>query len=93
LEALSAAGESPPERQRQTLLNSYAELQYRLRGGGKCSVCRAPVRHVVPVKAERPDGRSLNYGCLCTRCLEAEKKLSTKVETGIGRAVLEFTAR
>jgi len=93
LEDLWSSRESPPELQRRSLLASYAELKYRLCGGGKCGVCRAPVRHVVPVKCEREDGTVSSYACLCTRCFEAEKKLSRKVAVGIGRAVEEITAK
>ena len=32
-----------------TLIQCYAELQFKLNGGSKCPVCRAHVRHVVPV--------------------------------------------
>lgn len=57
----------------------YAELQYKMRGGGKCSQCRAPVRHALKVRAERTDGSTRTYVCLCTRCLVAEEALSTRV--------------
>jgi hypothetical protein len=57
----------------------YAELQYKTRGGGKCSQCRAPVRHALKVRAERTDGSTRTYVCLCTRCLVAEEALSTRV--------------
>jgi hypothetical protein len=57
----------------------YAEMQYKTRGGGKCSQCRAPVRHALKIRAERTDGSTRTYVCLCTRCLVAEEALSTRV--------------
>lgn len=61
------------------LLAWYGELQYKTRGPGKCSQCRAPVRHALKVRAERTDGSTRTYVCLCTRCLVAEESLSTRV--------------
>jgi len=61
------------------LLSWYAELQYKTRGGGKCSQCHAVVRHALKVRAERTDGSTRTYLCLCTRCLVAEETLSTRV--------------
>jgi hypothetical protein len=57
----------------------YAELRYQTCGGGKCSLCRTPVRHALKVRAERTDGSTRTYVCLCTRCLIAEEALSTRV--------------
>ena len=61
------------------LLAWYAELQYKTRGGSKCSQCRAPVRHALKVRAEREDGSTRTYVCLCTRCLVAEEALAKRV--------------
>jgi hypothetical protein len=70
-----AAPDSFPECGRD-LLTWYAELQYKTRGGGKCSQCGAVVRHALKVRAERTDGSTRTYLCLCTRCLVAEETLS-----------------
>jgi hypothetical protein len=61
------------------LLAWYAELQYKTRGGGRCSQCRAPVRHALKVRADRYDGSTRTYLCLCTRCLVAEEAQSIRV--------------
>ena len=90
LESLAEHG-GHPSRRLEKILNSYAELQYRLHGGGKCSVCRASVRHVIPVRVERHDGLVSDFHCLCTRCLEAEKKTSRRVSLTIGKSVLVYT--
>ena len=90
LQALAdVVDEGPSARQQKTLL-SYAELQYQLHGGGRCSMCRASVRHVLPVTAEHTDGTIAEFGCLCTRCLEGERVVSNRVTLTIGRARLEY---
>jgi hypothetical protein len=63
----------------QALLLWYAELQFRTRGGGRCSECGSPVRHALKVRAERHDGSTRTYLCLCTRCLVAEEALAGQV--------------
>jgi bacterioferritin-associated ferredoxin len=73
------------------LLFSFAELKFRMGGGGKCSVCRAHVRHVLPVEVERENGTRASYECLCTRCLVAEKMQATRVTLRIGNASVEYT--
>ena len=60
------------------LLRSYAELQYKLNGGGRCAICRAHVRHVIPAQVEQADGTAKDYSCLCTRCFEGERALSSR---------------
>lgn len=60
-------------------------------GGGKCPLCTAHVRHVVPVFVRRPDGQSLQYDCLCQRCLQGEIGLSEEVELRIGDACVRYT--
>ena len=92
LEALADKDDLPARRQRR-LLMSYAEFRFKMRGGGKCSVCRASVRHVLPVKVERLNGTMLEYPCLCTRCIEAEKPLSRRVSMEIGQARIEWVAQ
>lgn len=61
------------------LLYWYAELQFRTRGGRRCSQCGAPVRHALKIRAERHDGSTRTYLCLCTRCLIAEEAVSGRV--------------
>lgn len=73
------------------LLFSFAELKFRMGGGGKCSVCRAHVRHVLPVEVERENGTHSSYECLCTRCLVAEKVSASRVTLRIGHAKVEYT--
>lgn len=73
------------------LLFSFAELKFRIGGGGKCAVCRAHVRHVLPVEVERENGARVTYDCLCTRCLVAEKMQATRVTLRIGNACVEYT--
>ena len=63
----------------EELLGWYAELQYKTRGGGRCSQCRAPVRHALKIRADRQDGSTRTYLCLCTRCLVAEEAVSHRI--------------
>ena len=63
----------------QELLTWYAELQFKTRGGWRCSQCGTPVRHALKVRAERCDTSTRTYLCLCTRCLVAEEALSWHV--------------
>lgn len=87
-----ADGEELPTRRKRNLLMSYAELQYKLHGGSRCAMCNTPVRHVLPVLAERTNGREIRYPCLCTRCLEAEKAVSKRVVLRIGEAIVEYVS-
>ena len=73
------------------LLFSFAELKFRIAGGGKCSVCRAHVRHVLPVEVERDNGTRASFECLCTRCLVAEKVSAHRVVLRVGSAKVEYT--
>src|SRR3954462_9110345 len=70
------------------LIQCYAELQFRLNGGTKCPVCRAHVRHIVPVSAKKDDGTCKDYKCLCTRCFEAERATSKCVVMSMGDATV-----
>jgi len=88
LEVLADSEDLPARRQRNLLL-SYAELRYKVRGGSRCEVCTTPVRHVVPVVAQRLSGVEVSYDCLCVRCLEAEKAVSRRVVLQIGDAMVE----
>ena len=80
-----------PDKRVAKVLNSYAELRFRLDGGGKCTVCGASVRHTIPVKAEHEDGTVSSFTCLCTRCLEAERAVSARVTLTVGRAMLVYS--
>ena len=91
LQALADCVNDGPSDRQQKILLSYAELQYQLHGGGRCSMCHASVRHVLPVTAEHTDGTIAEFGCLCTRCLEGERVVSNRVTLTIGRARLEYT--
>jgi hypothetical protein len=88
LEALADSAAAPSGKK---LLFGYAELKYRMEGGGRCTLCRAPVRHVVPVFSRRDDGQSVAYDCLCQRCLLGEVALATEVEQRIGAARVRYT--
>ncbi len=90
LESLAETG-GHPDKRLEKILASYAELQYRINGGGHCAVCRAAVRHVLPVRVEHADGSVADYTCLCTRCLQAERVLSDRVTLTVGRARLVYT--
>lgn len=92
LEALAEPGDVPGLRQRNVLF-SYAELQYRLHGGGRCAMCRSAVRHVMPVYVEHADGTIAEYACLCTRCLEGEKPRANRITLSVGNTLLEYGPR
>ncbi|MBI2678224.1 MAG: hypothetical protein HYX28_05545 [Candidatus Koribacter versatilis] len=90
LEALAdAADAGTPDDSK--LLYGYAEMKYRMAGGGKCAICRSHVRHVVPVFAKREDGKEVAYDCLCQRCLVGEIGLALEVELRIGDASVRYT--
>jgi hypothetical protein len=72
------------------LMASYAELQFRLHGGSRCSICNAHVRHVLPVAIEHEDGSVNEYACLCTRCLQAEKVSAKKITLRAGQTAVEY---
>lgn len=91
LQALADSADAGPSMRQQKILLSYAELQYQLHGGGRCAMCHASVRHVLPVIAEHTDGTIAEYRCLCTRCLEGERVVSSRVTLTIGHAHLEYT--
>jgi hypothetical protein len=75
------------------LLRSYAELQYKLNGGGHCGLCRAHVRHVIPARVERKDGSIKEFSCLCTRCFEGERASCEKLILQMGEAKVEYRPR
>jgi hypothetical protein len=76
-----------------TLIQCYAELQFKLNGGTKCPVCRAHVRHIVHVRAEKQDGTAKEFNCLCTRCFEAERATSKAVIMKMGDATVTYFPR
>jgi hypothetical protein len=90
LEALAEAAHAA-KRKEDKLLFGYAELKYRMAGGGRCALCKAHVRHVVPVQARRADGEAIAYECLCQRCLQGEIGLAEEVELRIGDASVRYT--
>jgi hypothetical protein len=75
------------------LLRSYAELQFKLNGGGRCTMCRAHVRHVIPAHVAKPDGSSQDYACLCTRCFEGERAMCETLVLQMGEARVEYRPR
>jgi hypothetical protein len=91
LESLAETG-GHPDKRLEKILSSYAELRYRLNGGGQCSICRASVRHVLSVRAEHTDGSIRDFQCLCTRCMQAERALSIRVTVTVGKASLVYAA-
>ncbi len=77
--------DASPVRARE-MLSSYAEVRFRINGGGRCSMCRAHVRHVLPVHVRRADGDEVDFDCLCQRCLSGEKATAQSVDIHVGRA-------
>ena len=76
-----------------SLIQCYAELQFKLNGGAKCGMCRAHVRHVVPVRAEYQDGTTKEFSCLCNRCFEGERGVCKVVVLQLGDASVEHYPR
>ena len=91
LRALEENADLTPEERQVTLLQAYAELQYSLRGGARCSACGAHVRHALPVTVERK-GKTHHCDCLCVRCLEAEKAAAGEVTLRVGKAAFHYSA-
>ncbi len=89
LEQMAGADELAPEKKRQ-LLTSFAEVKFRLRGGSRCPMCKTPVRHVMPIYTVHLDGTERSYPCLCTRCFEGEKGLSSKIVVRMGATSLVY---
>jgi hypothetical protein len=83
----------PDDDRSERLLLSYAELQFQRRGGGRCAVCNAPVRLVIPVVAEQKDGSAKQFACLCQRCLEGERDQAAVIRMQIGNAKVELKPR
>ena len=83
LEALDGSGLSARAREKM-LLDAYAELRYHAFGGGRCALCNASVRHVLPVAVNRGK-ENKTYAGLCQRCLEGECGTADKVELVLGK--------
>ncbi len=74
------------------LIFYHAELNYKLVGGSRCSLCNSAVRHIISVITEK-NGRESRYDCLCTRCLEGERAVAQRVILTLGRAAVEYKPR
>lgn len=85
-----AAAETDLVTRKRELLRSYAELQYRISGGGRCSVCNAHVRHSLPVTVESHDGTVTRFECLCTRCFEGERVRCKRVSIDAGEVIQHY---
>jgi hypothetical protein len=83
LQTLAEEHGKPGPQRAKRLLTSYAEFRFRVAGGSQCPLCRASVRHVLPVLVLRSNGEKVNYPCLCTRCLEAERDGADSIEIGL----------
>lgn len=91
LEALARCTDGAhTQEDKRILLRSFAELQFHLRGGQRCPVCNAHVRHVLPVASERHDGSQHTFECLCTRCFEGEKAVSKSISIRMGETIVYF---
>lgn len=89
LETLAGVDDLSADTKRQ-VLTAYAEVKYRLRGGAHCPMCHAHVRHVMPIYAVHLDGSERSYPCLCTRCFEGEKGLSSRIVVRLGATSLTY---
>jgi hypothetical protein len=85
-----AAAETNVITRKRELLRSYAELQYRISGGGRCSVCNAHVRHALPVSVRSHDGTITKFECLCTRCFEGERVRAQLISIRAGEVIQHY---
>jgi bacterioferritin-associated ferredoxin len=93
LEALSRCQKDQnDEHAKYDLMRAFAELQFCIHGGAKCSVCHAHVRHVLAITSERADGTRHNFDCLCNRCFESERAAAKKIAVSLGDATIYFDA-
>lgn len=93
LEALSRCQKDRnDERARYDLMRAFAELQFCIHGGAKCSVCHAHVRHVLSITSERADGTRHDFDCLCNRCFESERAVAKQIAVSLGDATIYFDA-
>ena len=86
LEVLADGQPRDSAQRARDLITSYAEVQFKRAGGSRCQVCRASVRHVLPVKITRGDGTVVKFTCMCHRCLQGERATATAVEIKLGRS-------
>lgn len=93
LQALAETSVRPERERARHLLTSYAEFHFHVAGGSRCPVCRAHVRHVLPVVIVRLDGQRNEYPCMCFRCVEGERENVRAIEIGIGDAKWVFEGR
>ena len=84
--------EMEPEVRQRKAIEHHAELNFWLKGGDKCGICKSHVRHVVQVTVYRGEETYL-YHCLCTRCLEGERSTADMVALTLGRATIVFHPR
>jgi hypothetical protein len=93
LDALSRCEADRENQQaKRDFVRCFAELQFCMHGGSKCAVCRAHVRHVLPVYSERTDQSVRNFECLCTRCFEGERGAAKKLCMKLGETTIHFEA-
>jgi hypothetical protein len=85
-----AAAETDIVTRKRELLRSYAELQYRISGGGRCSVCNAHVRHALPITVQSHDDTLTRFECLCTRCFEGERVRRKRVSIHAGEVMQHY---
>jgi hypothetical protein len=88
-----AAAETDIITRKRELLRSYAELQYRISGGGRCSLCNAHVRHALPVSVQSEDGMLTRFECLCTRCFEGERVRAQRVSIHAGEVIQHYDSK
>ncbi len=74
------------------LLSWYGELQYQMRGAGRCSSCRCSVRHALKIRSEREEGSTRTFLCLCTRCMVAEEADAERLLVLVDGHWLEYRA-
>ncbi|HXZ29401.1 MAG TPA: hypothetical protein VEG08_15505 [Terriglobales bacterium] len=77
-------------RARSRLLDEYLELAFLRRGGSRCSLCGASVRHPRRVTAFRRQGGCEDYLCLCLRCLVAVRADSRCLVERVGPVLYEY---
>lgn len=93
LSALSRCQTDPNDEQaKYDLMRAFAELQFCIHGGARCSVCHAHVRYVLAITSERTDDTLHDFDCLCTRCFESERAVAKKIAVSLGDATIHFDA-
>ena len=84
--------ELDPDVRTRRAMESHAELNFRVTGGGKCGICNSHVRHVVQVTIETDEQARIDR-CLCTRCMEGERSAADIVALTLGRATVIYQRR